>query len=84
MTDDIFQKIRITMLPIKPFKGKMHWSTMNYKQLVSLEVFEPRQVWEILRIRKEEGRVLGWEELITRFDLGREQAYQLKSKTNIR
>jgi hypothetical protein len=84
MTDDIFQKIHISMLPIKPFEGKMHWPTMNYKQLASLEVFEPRQVWEILRIRKEEGRVLGWEELITRFDLGREQAYQLKSKTDIR
>jgi DNA uptake protein ComE-like DNA-binding protein len=84
MTDDIFQKMSINMLPIKPFEGKMHWSTMNYKQLASLEVFEPRQVWEILRIRKEEGRVLGWEELITRFDLGREQAYQLKSKTDIR
>lgn len=84
MTDDIFQKMRALMLPIKPFEGKMHWSTMNYKQLASLEVFEPRQVWEILRIRKEEGRVLGWEELITRFDLGREQAYQLKSKTDIR
>ena len=84
MTDDIFQKMRISMLPIKPFEGKMHWSTMNYKQLASLEVFEPRQVWEILKIRKEEGRVLGWEDVIVRFDLAREQAYTLKTKTDIR
>lgn len=84
MTDEIFQEMRALMLPIKPYEGKMHWSTMNYNQIAHLEVFEPRQVWEILRLRKEEGRVLGWEEVIIRFDLGREEAFKLRVKTDIR
>lgn len=84
MTDEIYQLLKPHLLPIRASSVKMHWSTMNYNQIASLGIFEPRDIWTIIRLRKEQGNQLGWEEIISRFDLNKEQAYRLKARTDIR
>lgn len=83
MTDQAYQTLLPHLLPIKAISVKMHWSTMNYKQIASLGILEPRAIWEILQLRKEKGKMLSWEEVISRFDLTKEEAYLLKAKTDI-
>lgn len=84
MSEEDYQRLRPNLLPIRTNTVKMHWATMNYTQMASLAIFEPRDIWTIIQLRKERGKELGWEELITRFDLNKEQAYQLKAQTDIR
>ena len=84
MSKEDYQSLRPNLLPIRPNTLKMHWATMNYNQMASLAIFESRDIWTIIQLRKERGKELGWEELITRFDLNKEQAYQLKAQTDIR
>jgi DNA uptake protein ComE-like DNA-binding protein len=84
MSEEDYQRLRPNLLPIRANTVKMHWATMNYNQIASLGIFEPRDIWTIIHLRKEQGKELGWEELVTRFDLNKEQAYQLKAQTDIR
>lgn len=65
-------------------KPKMHWQTMHYKQLASLGIFEKREIWEIINRRNEQGETLDWYNVVTQFDLSREQAMLLKNRTDIR
>jgi competence protein ComEA len=65
-------------------KPKMHWETMNYMQLVSLGLFERREIGQILKQRKEEGVVSRWVAVVAQFDLSREQAMLLRERTDIR
>ncbi len=84
MTEDAYQLVKPYLLPIRAKKVKMHWSTMNYTQMTSLGILAPRDIWAILRHRKETGKEMRWEEVVSRFDLSREEAYQLKARTDIR
>lgn len=84
MSDEDYQRLRPNLLPIGANTVKMHWATMNYNQMASLGIFESRDIWTIIHLRKEQGKELCWEELVTRFDLNKEQAYQLKAQTDIR
>lgn len=84
MSDEDYQRLRPNLLSIRANTVKMHWATMNYNQIASLGIFEPRDIWTIIHLRKEQGKELGWEELVSRFDLNKEQAYQLKAQTDIR
>lgn len=65
-------------------KVKMHWATMNYQQIEALDVFESREIWQILKDRKQQGKARDWAGLVVQFDLSREQAGVLKAKTDIR
>jgi hypothetical protein len=56
---------------------------MNYNQLVSLGIFERREIWEIINNRKEQGVALSWASVIAQFDLSREQANLLRARTDI-
>ncbi len=84
ISDKDYQILKQNLRSIKANSVKMHWSTMNYNQIASLGIFEPRDIWTIIHLRKEGGKALSWEELISRFDLNKEQAYQLKAQTDIR
>ncbi len=84
LSDSVYDLIVPNLLPMPGPPPKMHWSTMNYTQMTSLGILAPRDIWAILRHRKETGKEMRWEEVVSRFDLSREEAYQLKARTDIR
>ncbi len=84
MKESSFRQLLPYLSLEKGIKVKMHWATMNYKQIEGLHVFEPKEIWQLLRDRKQEGKAKDWADLIVQFDLSREQAGVLKAKTDIR
>ena len=56
---------------------------MNYVQLEHLGLFEQREIWQILRDRKERGIAKSWVEMVEQFDLSKKQALVLKDRTDI-
>jgi competence protein ComEA len=84
LTDSVYNELVPNLSPIPGPKPKMHWETMNYMQLVSLGLFERREIGQILKQRKEEGVVSRWVAVVAQFDLSREQAMLLRERTDIR
>jgi len=83
LTDSVYTELVPNLSPIPGPKPKMHWETMNYNQLVSLGIFERREIWEIINNRKEQGVALSWASVVAQFDLSREQANLLRARTDI-
>lgn len=84
MNEHLFLQIRPLLSLKKGVSLKMHWATMNYTQMDQLGIFNQREIWQILRNRKEQGKVLDWVGVVVQFDLSREQARKLKDRTDIR
>jgi len=53
---------------------------MNFAQWKSLGIFEDQQLYEILKLRKQQGGKVSWRELVILFDLPEKQALWLKSQ----
>ena len=53
---------------------------MNFAQWKSLEIFEDQQIFEILKMRKQQGGQVSWRELVILFDLPEKQALWLRSR----
>ena len=84
MNEALFRELRPYLSLEMGLRSKMHWNTMNYTQLEQLGLFEQREIWQILRNRKEQGVAKHWAEMVVEFDLNREQANLLKAKTDIK
>ncbi len=87
MNDSIYQFLKPHL--IVPYQGSstlmkkavlLNSSTMNFEDWKSLELFQDREIWSILRIRKANGGVIGWRKLVLEFDLSVEQAATLRQK----
>lgn len=83
MNETIFKELRPYLSLEKGIRPKMHWKTMNYEQLKQLGLFEQREIWQILRERKELGMAKTWKEMVVQYDLSKEQALVLKERTDI-
>lgn len=84
MSDSMYQTILPNLKKLPGLKPKMHWNTMNYEQIASLQIFEKREIWDILKKRKEQGAAMDWAKIVTQYDLSRKQSNVLKNRTDIR
>lgn len=80
LADTSFQTLRPHMIVQKNFIPLLNSSNMNFAQWKSLGIFEDQQIFEILKLRKQQGGRLSWRELVILFDLPEKQALWLKSK----
>ena len=83
LADTTFQNLRPHLLVQKNFKPLLNSSTMNFAQWKSLGIFEDQQLYEILKLRKQQGGQVSWRELVILFDLPEKQALWLKSQVII-
>lgn len=80
LADTAFQNLRPHLVVQKNFRPLLNSSTMNFAQWKSLGIFEDQQVFEILKMRKQQGGQVSWRELVILFDLPEKQALWLKSR----
>jgi competence protein ComEA len=80
LPDTAFQNLRPHLLVQKNFKVQLNSSTMNFAQWKSLGIFEDQQLYEILKLRKQQGGQVSWRKLVILFDLPEKQALWLKSQ----
>ena len=80
LADTTFQNLRPHLVVQKNFKPLLNSSTMNFAQWKSLGIFEDQQLYEILKLRKQQGGQVSWRELVILFDLPEKQALWLKSQ----
>ncbi len=80
LADTAFQNLRPHLVVQKNFKPLLNSSTMNFAQWKSLGIFEDQQLFEILKMRKQQGGQVSWRELVILFDLPEKQALWLKSR----
>jgi len=80
LADTAFQNLRPHLVVQKNFKPLLNSSTMNFAQWKSLEIFEEQQIFEILKMRKQQGGQVSWRELVILFDLPEKQALWLRSR----
>jgi hypothetical protein len=62
---------------------KMAYQTMRYEDWMSLDIFDQKEVWKILKLKKEKLGKLTWSEIVIQFDLTEEEAMVLKKRTNL-
>jgi len=80
LADSDFQNLRSHLVVQKNFKPLINSSTMNFAQWKSLGIFEDQQIFEILKMRKQQGGQVSWRPLVILFDLPEKQALWLKSQ----
>jgi hypothetical protein len=56
---------------------------MHFNDWKKLAMFTDAQIWQILKLRREQGGKLGWTQLVELGDLGEEQGLELKKKLNL-
>ena len=80
LADTAFQNLRPHLLVQKNFKPLLYSSNMNFSQWKSLGIFEDQQIFEILKLRKQQSGHISWRELVILFDLPEKQALWLKGR----
>jgi len=80
LADTDFQNLRPHLLVQKNFTPLLNSSNMNFSQWKSLGIFEDQQIFEILKLRKQQRGQISWRELVILFDLPEKQALWLKSR----
>ena len=80
LADTDFQNLRPHLLLQKNFTPLLNSSNMNFSQWKSLGIFEDQQIFEILKLRKQQRGQISWRELVILFDLPEKQALWLKSR----
>ena len=55
-------------------------NAMNFEQWKQLGLFTDRQVWEILKLKKENNGKIGWERIVEACDLSQTEALTIKQK----
>ncbi len=87
MTDSIYQILKPHLMIAKQRTPalinsslKLNSSTMNFEAWKSLGIFQEREIWRILHMRKANGGVIGWRMLVLEFDLSSDQTQTLRQK----
>ena len=80
LTDTLFQVLYPHLIVQKNFIPVRNGNHMNFAQWKSLGIFEDQQIFEILKLRKQQGGRLSWRELVILFDLPEKQAVWLKTQ----
>ena len=80
MTDSIFQILRPHLMVKKKLENTWVANSMTFDQWKILELFEDKEIKQLLRYKKEHGGKIGWRELVIEFDLTESQALWLKNK----
>ena len=80
LSDTSFQILRPHLVVQKNFKVILNSSTMNFEQWKSLGLFDDQQIFQILKIRKQQAGQITWRHLVILFDLPQKQALWLKNQ----
>ena len=64
-------------------KRKPNARTMSFESWKALGIFQDREIYQILRLRKDKGGNIGWKELVILFDLTAKQAEILQASIQI-
>ena len=78
--DTSYQLLRPHLIVQKNFKATLNSSTMNFEQWKSLGLFDDQQIFQILKIRKQQAGQITWRHLVILFDLPQNQALWLKTQ----
>jgi hypothetical protein len=78
--DASYQLLRPHLIVQKNFKATLNSSTMNFEQWKSLGLFDDQQIFQILKIRKQQAGQITWRHLVILFDLPQNQALWLKTQ----
>ncbi|MCX6332289.1 MAG: helix-hairpin-helix domain-containing protein [Bacteroidetes bacterium] len=78
--DASYQLLRPHLIVQKNFKTTLNSSTMNFEQWKSLGLFDDQQIFQILKIRKQQAGQITWRHLVILFDLPQNQALWLKTQ----
>ena len=80
LADSVLQSLGPHLFVQKNFIPVRNSSNMNFSQWKSLGIFDDQQIFEILKLRKQQGGQLSWRTLVILFDLPEKQALWLKSQ----
>jgi DNA uptake protein ComE-like DNA-binding protein len=80
LTDSCFQLIRPHLIVNRAKGKKMQANTMRFDQWQSLGLFQDKEIWQILRLKKSKGGKVSWRDLVIELDLTQAQALALKQK----
>jgi len=80
LRDTIYHVLRPHLVVQKNFKVILNSHTMNFEQWKSLGLFDDQQIFQILKIRKQQTGQITWRQLVILFDLPQKQAFWLKNQ----
>jgi hypothetical protein len=81
--DDWYQSMRGHLrVPPSPM-NILNGNAMQFKDWKALGIFSDPQIWNILKMKKEEGGRISWKKLVVLCDLGEEEALELKRKIHL-
>lgn len=83
MSDSLFQFLRSHLRVGVTNKYLLNVQSMQFNEWKKLDLFTDAQIWEILKLRKENGGKLSWTQLVELGDLAEEQALELKRKLKL-
>ncbi len=83
MTDSCFQLLRPHLMVKKKMDQLWVANSMTFDQWKMLDLFQDKEIKQLLRLKKEHGGKIGWRELVIEFDLTESQALWLKNKIRI-
>lgn len=83
LTDSQYQSIRPFLRFDASKKPILNSESMRYADWMALGIFEEREVWEILKMRKANGGKITWKDLVIYFDLTEPEAMRLKESVRI-
>lgn len=83
LTDVTYQQIR-PQLYVKPNQHPlMNATAMGFNDWKKLGSFSDKQIWTILRLRKDNGGKIGWSDVVEACDLTQSEAQELKQKVRL-
>jgi competence protein ComEA len=83
MSDSLYQSIRGHLSIQQSALNVLNANTMQFKDWKALALFSDQQIWNILKMKKEDGGRIYWKKLVVLCDMGEVEALALKSKLNI-
>ena len=83
LTDSCFQELSPHLCMKKASFKKMAAATMRFDQWQSLGLFQDKEIWQILRLKKANGGKIGWRDLVIELDLTEAQAREIRQKIDI-
>ncbi len=83
LPDSTYQLIRRQVYVKNNQQNLMNATAMGFNDWKKLGAFTDRQIWSILRLRKENGGRIGWGDLVEACDLTQTEAQELKLRVRL-
>jgi DNA uptake protein ComE-like DNA-binding protein len=83
MNDSLYQSLRGHLSIQQSPLNLLNANAMQFNDWKALSLFSDQQIWNILKMKKEDGGRISWKKLVVLCDMGEGEALALKSKLNI-